>query len=541
MADPAPPTPATPPPPALPEPALPAPAPGSDPAPPGLLEAVADYERALMADDVDALARFFAPGPGTLRGDAAGVLVGHDAITAFRTRRGGAPARTITALHVRTLSPVHAVVVAETAPRTGGRGQMTQVWRLGERWAVEVAHVSGPAPAIDPTVWRVVGAPLVLATRRGSLDGVRVAVKDLLAVAGHPIGAGVPAWLTEAAPERAHAPALAALLDAGAVVGGIARTDELAYSLAGQNPHHGTPPNPAAPGRLPGGSTSGPASAVALGQADLGIGTDTAGSIRVPASYQGLWGLRTTHGAVPVDGVLPLAPSFDTVGWLARDAATLRAAAVATLGDPPDAVRPGAPAVDRALLAGLQPGVAGAVADAADVLGADDLDLLGALAEAGVDGLPGLVAAFRAVQASEAWRSHGAWVTAHPGALGDDVAARFVWAAGVTRGAEEAARAALARVRDRVEALLGDRVLLLPSAASGAPHAGASGPEADRVRAATLEVTVVAVALRRPGLSVPVLRDGGLPLGLGLVGPRGSDVGLVDLGADVARQLDRAT
>ncbi|WNB86551.1 amidase family protein [Cellulomonas sp. ATA003] len=186
-------------------------------------------------------------------------------------------------------------------------------------------------PPIDPTVWRVVGAPLVAPTTRGQLDGVRVAVKDVIAVAGQARGAGVPAWLTHAPVEPAHAPALAALLAAGAHVQGVARTDELAYSLAGRNPHYGTPPNAAVRGRLPGGSSSGPAAAVGLGQADLGLATDTAGSVRVPASYGGLWGLRPTHGLVPSDGVLPLAPSFDTVGWLARDGATLRAALVATL------------------------------------------------------------------------------------------------------------------------------------------------------------------------------------------------------------------
>nr|MDT0667585.1 amidase family protein [Micromonospora sp. DSM 115978] len=111
--------------------------------------------------------------------------------------------------------------------------------------------------------------------------------------------------------------------EAGAEVTGIAQTDELAYSISGTNVHYGTPPNPAAPGRAPGGSTSGPASAVALDQADVGLGTDTAGSVRVPASYCALAGIRTTHGVVSTRGVLALAPAFDAVGWLARDVATL--------------------------------------------------------------------------------------------------------------------------------------------------------------------------------------------------------------------------
>ncbi|MDO9079141.1 MAG: amidase family protein, partial [Brevundimonas sp.] len=121
----------------------------------------------------------------------------------------------------------------------------------------------------------------------------------------------------------------AGLLAAGASVPGIAQTDEFAYSIAGRNPHYGTPPNPAVLGGVPGWSSSGPASAVALGQASIGLGTDTVGSIRVPASYQGLWGLRTTHGSVSADRLLPLAPTFDSVGWVTRSAIALRAAAEA--------------------------------------------------------------------------------------------------------------------------------------------------------------------------------------------------------------------
>src|SRR5690606_21767185 len=139
-----------------------------------------------------------------------------------------------------------------------------------------------PRPPVDPAVWRVAGTPLVPPTGSGALDGVTLAVKDLFAVAGQPIGAGNPTWLAEQEPQSSTAPAIAALLAAGAEITGIARTDEFAYSLAGRNAHYGTAPNPAVPGGIGGGSTSGPAAAVALGQVEIGLGTDTAGSIRVP-------------------------------------------------------------------------------------------------------------------------------------------------------------------------------------------------------------------------------------------------------------------
>ncbi|HWR85214.1 MAG TPA: amidase family protein, partial [Rhodoglobus sp.] len=333
-------------------------------------------------------------------------------------------------------------------------------------------------------------------------------------------GAGVPAWLAEAAPAGRTAPAVQALLDAGADIAGIARTDEFAYSIAGRNPHYGTPPNPAVLGGVPGGSSSGPASAVALGQASIGLGTDTAGSIRVPASYQGLWGLRTTHGAVPVDGVLPLAASFDTVGWLTRDVATLRAAAAATL---PGGVGTGSLVAAPELLAFVESDVH----DAFDAWA--DLDPIA------IGGVDELFATFRTVQQSEAWAQHGAWIKAHPGALGDDVAGRFALAAAVTADQAARGREALAAARNRLDDLLGDRVLVLPAASSTAPTVTADPQLIERTRANTLRLTCIAGITGRPAISVPLLsvpQPGALlpaPVGVSLVGPRGSDLALIDL------------
>jgi amidase len=488
-----------------------------------VIDAFWAYERALMADDVPALEALFAPGPDTLRGDPAGILVGHDAISAFRRGRGGAPARTILHVETRELSHDTALVVAVTAPATGGRGQQTQVWRrFAEGWKVTAAHVSLPAKAVDASVWRTAGAPLIAGAPEGPLRGQTVAVKDLFDLAGHRVGAGVPAWLAESSPAAATAPAVQALLDAGADLAGIARTDEFAYSIAGRNPHYGTPPNPAVLGGVPGGSSSGPASAVALGQASIGLGTDTAGSIRVPASYQGLWGLRTTHGAVPVDGVLPLAASFDTVGWLTRDPDTLLAAAASTLGRDAEA---GALVVAPELLAFVEPDVREAFAGWADVA---------AIAIGGVDEL---FATFRTVQQSEAWAQHGAWIRSHPGARGADVAGRVALAAAVTAEQAENARAALGAARNRLDDLLGDRVLVLPAASSTAPTVTADPQLIERTRANTLRLTCIAGITGRPAISAPLLtvpQPGALlpaPVGVSLVGPRGSDLALVELAA----------
>jgi len=510
--------------------------------PEGLLDAVVAYEDALRRDDAAALADAFEPGPGSVRVDAQGVLVGHDAITAFRARRGGAPARRVEECHVRVLDPGSAVVVTVNAPAGGGRGVVTQLWRrgAGQPWRIATAHVQAPRPAVDTRVWRVVGGPLVPArASSGPLAGRTVAVKDLFAVAGHAIGAGVPAWLAEQPVETRSAPAVELLLAAGASVAGLAQTDEFAYSVAGRNGSWGTPPNGAVPGALPGGSSSGPASAVAPGQADVGLGTDTGGSVRVPASYQGLWGLRTTHGAVPREGLLPLAPSFDTVGWLTRDAATLRAAAEVSLGAAPAVPTGRGPSgssgpsvvVDPRVLAAVEPDVAAAFTEVVDALVGDGRLPGPAAVEVGDLGV--LLELFRVVQAAEAWRSHGRWIEAHPGVLSPDVAARFAVGAGVDAEQEQEARVGLAEARRALDAVLGDAVLLLPSASSAAPRLDASPEEVDRVRGATLRLTCLAGITGRPAVSAPLLRVAGGPVGLCLVGPRGSDLALVDLAASL--------
>lgn len=509
--------------------------------PPGLIDAFRAYERALGTDDLDALDRLFAPGADTLRGDAAGLLVGHDEISAFRGSRGGAPARRLVEVHVRTVDDDHALVVAVTAPAGGGRGQQTQLWERGATgWAVVAAHVHAPAPAFDARVWRVLGDPLVPRTAAGPLAGRTVAVKDLFAVAGQRVGAGNPTWIAGAEVEPGHAAAVARLLAAGADVRGIARTDELAYSLAGTNAHTGAPPNPRAPGRVPGGSSSGAAAAVALGHADVGLGTDTGGSIRVPASYQGLHGLRPTHGAVPTTGLVPLAPSFDTVGWLTRDADLL--AAVGDVLLPPDVDGPWSPrlVVSPALLAHAQQDVAGHVA----VFAAD----AGATTTSAWDraDLATWAEVFRVRQAWEAWQEHGAWVTAHPGALGADVAGRFAVAAGVDDEAGTAAGVRRGVLRTRILDLVGDDVLVLPATPTVAPRDDAT--ELDAVRSATLRLTCIAGLAGLPALVLPVPSTAGArsreagsavppepgrratpPVGVCLVAPPGRDRALLAL------------
>ncbi|TIC81677.1 amidase [Nocardioides sp. GY 10127] len=491
------------------------------PVPPGLVDAFWAYERALMSNDLEALDRLFAPGEATLRGDAEGLLVGHDQIGAFRSGRGGAPQRRIVQTHVQVTDSHHALVVAVTELARGGRGQQTQLWALTpDGWKVTAAHVSVPAPALDTRTWRVVGDPLVPGSRAGGpLAGETVAVKDLYAVAGQVVGAGNPAWESAAAVERRDAEAVERLVEAGAALKGITRTDEFAYSLAGTNHHYGTPPNPRAPRRVPGGSSSGSATAVALGQATIGLGTDTGGSIRVPSSYQGLAGIRTSHGAVSVRGLLPLAPSFDTVGWMTRDAGLLRRVGEVLL--PQDTATGSTELV-------VVPGLLN-LADP-DVRAAIEgwLSDVGLVVREGwpLGQLGAWLRAFQTWQGWEAWGVHGHWLAERMDTLGPDVRGRFENAAAITKASADAAYDTVQEARGRIRDLVGERILVLPSSSSTAPRPGA-GLQA--VRDATMRLTCVAGIGGLPAVSLPLTTRSGTPCGVCLVAAPGRDRQLLEL------------
>ena len=174
----------------------------------------------------------------------------------------------------------------------------------------------------------------------GPLSGLSFAAKDLFDVAGHPTGGGNPDWARWHPVPTRHAWAVQTLLDAGATLVGKTVTDEVSLGILGENVFDGTPLNPAAPDRVPGGSSSGSASAVAQGLCDTALGTDTGGSVRVPASFCGLYGIRPTHGRLDLTGMLPQAPSSDTTGWFARDAATFARVSAVMLGEACPAARP---------------------------------------------------------------------------------------------------------------------------------------------------------------------------------------------------------
>jgi amidase len=362
----------------------------------------------------------------------------------------------------------------------------------------------------------------------GPLSGLSVVVKDVIDVAGAVTGGGNPDWAAAHEPARADAPAVGALTAAGASLIPKGQCAELAFSLSGANVHFGMPQNPAAPDRDPGGSTSGPASAVAGDLCELGLGTDTLGSVRVPASYCGLFGFRPTHGRIPVDGVMPLAQSFDTVGVLAREPELLERAARLLLDDAGQAGPPRRLLLSPVLFSAAEPGVADAARTAAQELAGK----LGAdLSETEIlDDAPSPsegMAAFNVLQGAQVWRNYGQWVESASPSLGPDIAARLERAAGFGQRDVEKARPIPEALAAAVARLAPDEALALPTTGTPAPGREADADERERARVSAGQLTSIATLAGAPAVSMPLIDLDGLPVGLSLVGAPGADLGLL--------------
>ena len=372
------------------------------------------------------------------------------------------------------------------------------------------------------------GAP----PRAGPLGGLRLAVKDIFDVEGQVTGAGSPGWSVGMPPAPAHAALVGLLIEAGAAFAGKTVTDELAFSLMGDNAHFPPPRNHAAPNRYTGGSSCGSVAAVGAGEAEIALASDTGGSIRAPASFCGLIGLRATHGRIDMTGCVPLAPSLDTGGWFAADPAIYRAVAELALGPPtprehaaqaPRALRcpvleAGLPAASRAVWDDLAERAIGHLGG-----GWTTLDLG---EEPSV-----LQRCFRVVQAAEAWEMHGPYVELHGAAMNPGVRDRFEWGRDVARDEH----ALMSRLRESFAAWMDDElgddgVLLLPTVPGPAPLRESSEGERAAYREVALHLLCIAGLAGLPQLTLPLGEIDGAPFGLSLVGAAGTDRRLLEHG-----------
>jgi amidase len=373
----------------------------------------------------------------------------------------------------------------------------------------------------------------VSGTADGPLAGLTCGIKDLYDIGGHKTGFGSPAWLETHAPAAATAPAVRRLLDAGAHVVGKTHTDEMAYSLNGENPHYGTPVNVNAPGRIPGGSSSGSAAAVAAGLVDFALGSDTGGSVRAPASYCGIYGLRPTHGRIPLNGACALAASFDVAGPFARDPVLLERVARVLLKDDQPASTHGpllyAEDAFALLDAAVKRQFAPAVARVTAALGAPRNVTVAS------EGLPQWFQIFRTLQGAEAWAEHAEWIERVKPRFGPGVKERFAWAATLTDSEVAPLKAQRERIADRMADLLRDNaVLVLPTVHTIAPLRNTPPADLDDFRSRAMSLLCIAGLARLPQISLPLATFDGCPLGLSLVAARGNDTLLLELARRLA-------
>ena len=367
----------------------------------------------------------------------------------------------------------------------------------------------------------------------GPLSGLTFAAKDVFDVAGSKTGFGSPTWLNTHPPAETTAPAVQQLLDAGANLVGRSLTDELTYSLSGQNAHYGTPVNSAAPGRIPGGSSSGSASAVAGGLVDFALGTDCGGSVRLPASYCGILGIRPSHGRISLAGVSPFTWSFDVPGWFARDPRIFEVVGRVLLEDESNSSP-----INRLLFATdafgmVDPEVAVALTPAVEMAS----KAIGKRSDVTVslNGLTEWYETFRVIQAWEIWANHGAWIQETQPDFGPGIRERLDWASQVTGQQVASARTRREEIVSRINGLFEDGdVLCLPTSPRVAPRIDSPQDELEvRVRAQAMSLLCIAGLAGLPQVSMPLSSIDGLPIGLSLVGPWGSDMSLIAL----SRQL----
>lgn len=370
----------------------------------------------------------------------------------------------------------------------------------------------------------------------GPLAGQTFGVKDLFHLAGHGTGFGHPLWLASHPVPDATALAVQRLLDAGATVVGKTVCDELCYSLNGVNQHHGTPVNANALGCIPGGSSSGSASAVAGGLVPFALGSDTGGSVRVPASYCGILGMRPTFDAVPLDGAVPFAPSYDTAGWFAATPELLMAVGRVLLADastPPQAgpLLLATDAFDRA------------DADAAAVLRATLGGIAGAFAGSRAvtvapDGLQAWMDSFRVLQGAQIWATHRDWLASLGPDFGAGIRERFRWVSTITADMVAQADAHRTRITAGLDALLqGNAVLALPTTPGGAPLIDTPVPALEAWRNRALGLLCIAGHGGLPQINLPLAVVDGRPVGLSLVAARGNDLLLLDLACRLRHAL----
>ncbi|MEV1292909.1 amidase [Pseudonocardia sp. NPDC049635] len=422
-------------------------------------------------------------------------------------------------------------------------GELSPTDHLDDVLARLDADRTGSVIGLDRAGARARAAGLTALARRGEragpLHGVAVGVKDVVDVAGLPTRCG-SRLLDDAPPARTDAPVVAMLRAAGAVVVGKLHTHEFAYGPVGDVAATGPARNPHDLTRVTGGSSSGPAAAVAAGHLPLTVGTDTGASVRTPAALCGVAGWKPRRGVLPGAGVFPLADSFDTVGLLAADAASLTLARSALTG-----AAASGPGRGRPLRVGVATGPwwrphDPVIADAVRVV-ADTLTGLGVqVSEQDTPGVDELAATYPVITGAEAYATHRQWFTTRRDEYQPATAERLAPHADVPAHVYVDAQRTRRRLATALRGHLGCDVLLCPTTRLRAVPIGVdqvSTPDGDvAVRQALLETTSPFNLMDLPVVALPVPVPG-LPAGVQLVGVTAGDEALLGLAREIEQAL----
>jgi amidase len=391
-------------------------------------------------------------------------------------------------------------------------------------------------------------------TGSGLLEGLSFAVKDLIDLEGHETGCGNPTWRETHPPASVNAVCVEQLLDAGSRCGGKTVSDELAFSLLGENHFYGTPLNPRALDRVPGGSSSGSASAVACGLVDFALGTDTGGSVRVPANNCGVWGMRPSHGFISVAGVNPLAPTFDTVGILASSAEVLaRVTSVLLAYEDIPGEELGTIHLLREAFSIADPDVRQALEDPVQrlerIFGRRTRDTSVWEIHGESETSEGVVLqtwhdTYSVLQWAEIESCLGAWVKAAKPAFGPEAAQNFDLVKRLDRRRVSPAAQRREEYFQRLKAFLEPNDLLcMPTTPALAPLKGTIEPRGHAAAGdyypRTLSLTSVAGIGRLPQVSLPLAESSGrIPVGLSLLAANGQDAFLLSVVKRVAELME---
>lgn len=367
---------------------------------------------------------------------------------------------------------------------------------------------------------------------QGPLADLVFLAKDMFDIKGEVTGIGNPTYAQTHPPATENAVAVDKLLKAGAKLVGKTCTDEFAFSLDGINIHFGAPDNPQYPGCIPGGSSSGSGSAVAAGLADFALGTDTGGSIRVPASYCGCYGFRPSHGRVSLDGVAPLAPLLDTVGWLARSASILESCGEVLLGEKPCPTFPKKMFVAREIFSEVSDDLRPSLERVVDTVAKK----FPAVEEVELErfGWGSLAAIYKVFQARQAWGIYGAWIKQVNPFMCPSIKERFDFTSTVTDSDWQSAKQARDKVASDIAQLLaGDAVLCMPTTFNIPPSVDASDDELLQNRIQNIKHTALAPLSRVPEICVPISVTEKTTTGLSFLASHGHDMMLLSLGREL--------